>query len=78
MLPCTSPCHPPRSLYITSQDIINRLSISEALKREKKFFSRHPSYSDVAYRCGSRYLAKTLNKVANRLFTHRAFSLRDI
>ena len=47
----------------SQQDIINGSSIAQALEREMTFFERHPAYADIAYRCGTEYLSRTLNKI---------------
>ena len=47
----------------SQEDIKNGLPIREALKRESKFFQSHVLYRQIASRCGTEYLTKTLNKV---------------
>ncbi|KNC47855.1 dynamin-A [Thecamonas trahens ATCC 50062] len=47
----------------SQQDIINGSSIAQALEREHTFFARHPAYAEFAYRCGTGYLSRTLNKI---------------
>lgn len=53
----------------SQQDIIQKKPIRMALKAEAEYFSTHPLYKSVANRCGTPYLAKTLNKVYLYLFT---------
>ena len=48
-------------------DILNKKPIREALKNETDFFSNHPLYRSIASRCGTNYLAKTLNRVSIRV-----------
>lgn len=47
----------------SQEDIKMNLPIREALKRESKFFQSHVLYRQIASRCGTEYLTKTLNKV---------------
>ena len=47
----------------SQEDIKNGLPIRDALKRESKFFQSHVLYRQIASRCGTEYLTKTLNKV---------------
>jgi len=37
--------------------------IQQALKDEKDYFENHPAYKPVASKCGTPYLARSLNKV---------------
>lgn len=45
----------------SQQDIQTSKPMSEALKSEAEFFRHHPAYRNMATRCGTQYLAKTLN-----------------
>lgn len=47
----------------SQQDIISKKPIREALKSEADFFATHNLYRSIASRCGTPYLAKTLNKI---------------
>ncbi|WPG97666.1 Hypothetical protein R9X50_00044600 [Acrodontium crateriforme] len=45
----------------SQQDIQTNKPMDEALAAERDFFRMHPAYRNIAPRCGTRYLAKTLN-----------------
>ncbi|KAF0317618.1 Dynamin-related protein DNM1 [Colletotrichum sp. SAR11_59] len=45
----------------SQQDIQGNKPMEEALKAESDFFRHHPAYRNIASRCGTHYLAKTLN-----------------
>ncbi|KAF6840132.1 dynamin-related protein [Colletotrichum plurivorum] len=45
----------------SQQDIQGNKPMEEALKAESEFFRHHPAYRNIAIRCGTHYLAKTLN-----------------
>ena len=45
----------------SQQDIQGNKSLSEALKAEAEFFKNHPAYRNMSNRCGTQYLAKSLN-----------------
>lgn len=45
----------------SQQDIQGNKSLSEALAAERTFFKMHPAYRNMATRCGTQYLARTLN-----------------
>ena len=45
----------------SQQDIQGKKSLSEALKSEADFFKHHPAYRNMASRCGTQFLAKSLN-----------------
>jgi dynamin 1-like protein len=47
----------------SQQDIIDGKSIREALRKETHFFKSHTVYRSLANRCGTPYLARTLNRV---------------
>jgi dynamin 1-like protein len=59
----------------SQQDIQSAKSLSEALKAEAEFFKNHPAYRNMANRCGTHYLAKTLNTT---LMAHIRERLPDI
>ncbi|TIA80272.1 hypothetical protein E3P81_03165 [Wallemia ichthyophaga] len=59
----------------SQQDINSNLDIGEARKREEEFFAESPSYRNIAHRCGTKYLAKTLNNV---LMAHIREKLPDM
>ena len=45
----------------SQQDIQGNKSLAEALKSEEDFFRHHPAYRNMATRCGTQFLAKSLN-----------------
>ncbi|KDN70137.1 putative dynamin central region [Colletotrichum sublineola] len=45
----------------SQQDIQGSKPMEEALKAEAEFFKHHPAYRNISSRCGTRFLAKTLN-----------------
>lgn len=47
----------------SQQDINSNLPMADAMKNEEEFFGRHPAYRTMAHKCGTKYLAKTLNQV---------------
>ena len=59
----------------SQQDIQTNKPMSEALKAEADFFKHHPAYRNIAIRCGTQYLAKTLNQT---LMAHIRDRLPDI
>jgi dynamin 1-like protein len=59
----------------SQQDIQSDKPLSEALKAESEFFRHHPAYRNMASRCGTQYLAKTLNST---LMSHIRDRLPDI
>ncbi|RMD42477.1 hypothetical protein DV735_g2646, partial [Chaetothyriales sp. CBS 134920] len=59
----------------SQQDIQTGKPMSEALKSEAEFFRLHPAYRNIATRCGTQYLAKTLNQT---LMSHIRDRLPDI
>jgi dynamin 1-like protein len=59
----------------SQQDIQGNKSLSEALQSERDFFRHHPAYRNMANRCGTQYLAKTLNTT---LMIHIRERLPDI
>jgi dynamin 1-like protein len=59
----------------SQQDIQGHKPLSEALQTEREFFRHHPAYRNIANRCGTQYLAKTLNST---LMSHIRERLPDI
>ncbi|KAK9379654.1 Dynamin central region-domain-containing protein [Kockiozyma suomiensis] len=59
----------------SQQDIQVNKSLQESLQAEQDFFRSHPAYRNISYRCGTQYLAKSLN---NTLMTHIREKLPDI
>jgi dynamin 1-like protein len=59
----------------SQQDIQSDKPLSEALKAEADFFRHHPAYRNMASRCGTQYLAKSLNTT---LMSHIRDRLPDI
>jgi dynamin 1-like protein len=47
----------------SQQDINGNVSMLAARKSEEDFFASHVAYKNIAHRCGTKYLAKTLNHV---------------
>lgn len=47
----------------SQKDIMEHKQIKQALESEEKFFRTHPAYSRIADKCGTKYLAKTLNSL---------------
>ncbi|KEF57308.1 dynamin GTPase [Exophiala aquamarina CBS 119918] len=45
----------------SQQDIQTQKPMSDALRAEAEFFRHHPAYRNMATRCGTQYLARTLN-----------------
>lgn len=45
----------------SQQDIQGNKSLADALKSEAEFFKHHPAYRNMANRCGTQFLAKSLN-----------------
>ncbi|KAF9192852.1 Dynamin- GTPase protein [Haplosporangium sp. Z 767] len=56
-------------------DIQNNKPMAEAFKSETEFFQSHPAYRAIAHRCGTNFLAKTLNTI---LMNHIRDKLPDI
>lgn len=50
----------------SQQDINGNVSMLAARKAEEEFFNSHAAYKNIAHRCGTKYLAKTLNQVSTR------------
>ncbi|KAI5959504.1 DNM1 [Candida pseudojiufengensis] len=59
----------------SQQDISENKSLDESLYSEQKFFANHPAYRSMASKCGTKYLAQTLNKI---LMNHIRERLPDI
>ncbi|KKK22884.1 hypothetical protein ARAM_005756 [Aspergillus rambellii] len=59
----------------SQQDIQSGKSLSDALHAELDFFRHHPAYRNMANRCGTQFLAKTLNST---LMSHIRDRLPDI
>ncbi|PHH91267.1 hypothetical protein CDD83_1129 [Cordyceps sp. RAO-2017] len=59
----------------SQQDIQGNKPMEEALKAENDFFRHHPAYRNIASRCGTHFLAKTLNTT---LMSHIRDRLPDI
>jgi dynamin 1-like protein len=59
----------------SQQDIQGNKPMDEALKSEAEFFRHHPAYRNIASRCGTQFLAKTLNST---LMAHIRDRLPDI
>lgn len=47
----------------SQQDINSALPMEDAIRHEADFFQRHAAYRTIAHKCGTKYLAKTLNQV---------------
>lgn len=59
----------------SQQDIQGNKPMEEALKAESDFFRHHPAYRNISSRCGTQFLAKTLNTT---LMAHIRERLPDI
>lgn len=59
----------------SQQDIQGNRPMEDALKAETEFFRHHPAYRNIAARCGTQFLAKTLNQT---LMAHIRERLPDI
>lgn len=59
----------------SQQDIHSGKPLSEALVAEREFFSSHPVYRNISHRCGTAFLAKSLNQT---LMSHIRERLPDI
>ena len=59
----------------SQQDIQGNKPMDEALQAESDFFKHHPAYRNIATRCGTHFLAKTLNTT---LMAHIRERLPDI
>ncbi|EKG22246.1 hypothetical protein MPH_00425 [Macrophomina phaseolina MS6] len=56
-------------------DIQENKSLADALQAERDFFKQHPAYRNMANRCGTQFLARTLNTT---LMAHIRERLPDI
>ncbi|KAG0270122.1 Dynamin- GTPase protein [Actinomortierella ambigua] len=56
-------------------DILSNKPMTDALQAETEFFQNHPAYRAIAHRCGTKFLAKTLNSI---LMNHIREKLPDI
>lgn len=59
----------------SQQDIQGNKALADALKSEADFFKHNPAYRNMATRCGTQFLAKTLNTT---LMSHIRDRLPDI
>lgn len=59
----------------SQQDIQSGKELADALRAEADFFRHHPAYRNMANRCGTQFLAKTLNST---LMSHIRDRLPDI
>lgn len=59
----------------SQQDIQDRKSLGDSLQSEREFFESHPVYKNIAHKCGTAFLAKTLNQT---LMAHIRERLPDI
>lgn len=59
----------------SQHDINMELPMEKALSKEEEFFRTHPAYRNIAHRCGTKFLAKTLNQV---LMSHIRDKLPDM
>ncbi|KAF1996290.1 hypothetical protein P154DRAFT_525714 [Amniculicola lignicola CBS 123094] len=56
-------------------DIQTQKPLADALEAERDFFRHHPAYRNMAHRCGTQFLAKSLNQT---LMSHIRERLPDI
>ena len=47
----------------SQQDINGNVSMANARQAEEEFFKNHLAYRNIAHRCGTKFLAKSLNQV---------------
>lgn len=59
----------------SQQDINNNVPMLDARRAEEEFFRTHLAYRNIAHKCGTQYLAKTLNQV---LMSHIRDRLPDM
>lgn len=59
----------------SQQDINLDLPLEDARRKEEEFFQNHPVYRNISHRCGTKFLAKTLNTV---LMNHIREKLPDM
>lgn len=48
----------------SQHDIQKNKSLADALQAEQEFFKLHAAYRNMAHRCGTQFLAKSLNSVS--------------
>lgn len=51
----------------SQQDIMSDVPLEDAKQKEEEFFKNHPVYRNIAHRCGTKFLAKTLNTVSQMI-----------
>ncbi|GAA5863455.1 hypothetical protein JCM3774_005297 [Rhodotorula dairenensis] len=59
----------------SQQDINAQKPMEDQIRTEEEFFRNHPGYRNIAHRCGTKFLAKTLNQV---LMAHIRDKLPDM
>lgn len=59
----------------SQQDIHANKPLSDSLEAEREFFQNHPVYRNIAHKCGTQFLAKSLNQT---LMNHIREKLPDI
>ncbi|GAA5990800.1 hypothetical protein JCM10908_000022 [Rhodotorula pacifica] len=59
----------------SQQDINAQKPMEDQIRSEEEFFRNHPGYRNIAHRCGTKFLAKTLNQV---LMNHIRDKLPDM
>lgn len=59
----------------SQQDINENMPMSQAHENEQEFFRSHPAYRNIAHRCGTRFLSRTLHQV---LMNHIRDKLPDM
>lgn len=59
----------------SQHDINNNVPLVDARRAEEEFFRTHIAYRNIAHKCGTKYLAKTLNQV---LMSHIRDRLPDM
>ncbi|KAG0147089.1 hypothetical protein CROQUDRAFT_656563 [Cronartium quercuum f. sp. fusiforme G11] len=59
----------------SQHDINMNIPLEKSLEKENEFFVQHPAYRNIAHRCGTKFLAKTLNQV---LMSHIRDKLPDM
>jgi dynamin 1-like protein len=47
----------------SQRDIDSHVALQDAMSHEKEYFKNHASYKAIAHRCGTPFLAKSLNAV---------------
>lgn len=59
----------------SQQDIHSGKALADSLESEREFFLSHPAYKNISHKCGTAYLAKSLNQT---LMLHIREKLPDI